>query len=113
MGYDGSTQRICAAGHYDTTTHWGEDGPTCTYEGCDLAIVWHNYVDDTNGESWGWVDLEPLLEHPGRWEKHGFKGADVYVPAVYRVPSGDEPRCWWDESTRQWRNIDETRATDS
>lgn len=56
MSFEGYYQMLCANGHYITVDVY-EDTPKKCAE-CGTGFVWVNTVDETNGDSVGYVHLQ-------------------------------------------------------
>jgi len=61
MSYEGRIQVICKNGHYHEIDIYDGNQDNC--HTCEERIIWRNGVDDTNGESAGYIKITPELEH--------------------------------------------------
>lgn len=101
MSYEGYEQHICARGHwFEVPCSYGGDGDErCA---CGASSVWHNCVDDTNGEQYGVIPLEALATL--KLTDEVIKTCDlghqhVVKEATYRKPTDEEV-----ERMRHYRN---------
>ena len=100
MSYEGYVQMLCANGHYQTDD--GETEARC--EVCEAKIGWFNGVDDTNCDSYGYIDMdqfrigEPVYETCNLGHKH------LVQSAVFKIPTEEETskaRTYRDSTTDQ------------
>jgi predicted RNA-binding Zn-ribbon protein involved in translation (DUF1610 family) len=93
MSYQGYVQVLCKNGHYrkfdaynDPTDffEWENKKPwTCP--DCGEKMVWSNNVDQTNGEDFGYVELE--IEHDAEEEECRSCGhVEVTEPVRFKIP---------------------------
>ena len=87
MSYEGSKQHICMNGHrFDTD--YGQNN-ICPF--CKKRSAFINYVDHTNGDSYGTiVDWSSFLISPEVKETCSLGHEHVMVHAIYRIPSDKE-----------------------
>lgn len=95
MSYEGREQHICENGHLfeiDCQYSFDDNHVTqCIY--CSGHSVWQNYIDDTNGESFGEVlhsEFEKILISPTKFEVCNLGHNHLILPAVYRIPGSNE-----------------------
>lgn len=99
MGYSGRIQMICENSHYWTESDNVFDKrlslPDHTCHICKHPVVWVNFVDDTNCDEFGIVNVDCLTEsrtetkrdEQGQW-------VTIITHATYKVPNvgGFDPR---------------------
>ena len=91
MSYEGYEQYICQNGHAwteDCSYSFEEEDRVCPI--CQAKQAWYNAVDDTNGESCGYIDMEKLLVKPAVVKTCNLGCAHVVEPSIYRIPSKQE-----------------------
>lgn len=104
MSYEGYEQAICENGHLSSFDHW-EDSFECPDCG-STVMAWENSVDETNCDSFGFIDMDEFLLQPAKWGwrfvwrkmTKGFVKVEKR-PAVYRIPTEEETR-----AARMYRN---------
>ena len=91
MSFEGNFQRLCQNGHESTVDVYDfSDNDICQI--CKSRFVWMNMVDDTNGDSIGFVSLNDYLLTEG---SHSFEIKQIdgkwvtttcTVHATYSIP---------------------------
>lgn len=113
MSYEGYVQRLCENGHFSVVDAFSQEASACS--ACGKAFVWTNDVDETNGDSWGFIDVERF-----RTSSTETKTCDmghvhfVEHPPVYRIPTNTETTASrsFQTSNGEWKlcNIDHERG---
>lgn len=78
MSYEGRIQQICKNGHYNEVDVYASDQDQC--QTCKARIIWENSIDDTNGESSGYIELLPEVTHVCETCGHE---VNIYCPPDY------------------------------
>jgi hypothetical protein len=96
MSYEGHIQNICKNGHLFECDSYI---PKTTCPVCLASIAWSNEVDDTNGEEYGHVDLDPFRRKAGsRVTEQTSKGwRTIEYHAEYNIPPKDVEKTFRDE----------------
>lgn len=101
MSYEGRIQCLCRNGHRFTLDAYSEAN-NCH---CSARIVFHNDVDDTNGEACGEIPnhcWEQLIISPEEVEVCNLGHRHIMKEALYRPPTPGElifmRYMYWDES---------------
>jgi len=104
MSYEGYEQYMCANGHFweePCSYDWGareiiacpdlvgrdEDGKPIT---CNQPVVWHNSVDETNGDEYGIFLVKDLVnKEDAKWEECSSCGNKKLISdETFEVPTG-------------------------
>ena len=101
MSFEGYEQVICANGHLSIRdVFWHFDGnERWECPDCGAQTAWVNVVDETNGDEYGFIEMEPFVILPSKWGwrfvwrkmTKGFVKVEKRS-ATYRVPSEAETR---------------------
>lgn len=87
MSYEGRTQMICDNGHYSvyqTPYSFSAEAEKCH---CGAVAAWENYIDDTNCEAEGAVDVDVYMIAEEKLCTCSCGHTHVSEPAKYRIPS--------------------------
>ena len=96
MSYEGYEQHLCANGHLFTLDAHDPSERKCY---CGAESVWENDVDQTNCESYGYIDMEQFLIEPAKYQKCNLGHSHLISKEVYRIPSESERK-----KARTWRD---------
>lgn len=86
MSWEGYVQALCANGHENRGNGY-DNIPNCN---CGAPIVFENTVDDTNCDSYNWIDFDSLIVTPAKVETCNFGHKHVTEETVYRIPTNQE-----------------------
>lgn len=92
MSYEGYVQTICDNGHYSVRddSHGAPD-ETC-FECGSSKVVWANPVDDTNCESYGYIDkrlIDMFLKNEALTKRCDLGHMHLVKPPVYKTEGLD------------------------
>jgi len=83
MSYEGRQQVWCENGHHWETDAYDTGLTSCPT--CKKAIAFVNDVDDTNGDSYGYI--EPIEQVPAKYCTCICGNKHVTEPARYKIPT--------------------------
>ena len=83
MSYEGRQQVWCGNGHYWEIDAYDTDSASCPTCKAKVALV--NSVDDTNGDSYGYI--EPIEQVPAKHCTCACGNKHVTEPARYKIPT--------------------------
>ena len=96
MSYEGYVQCVCKNGHFFShpETYGGNSEVGCPT--CDANPAFNNSVDETNGESTGYIPPElfakKFLITAEVSEVCNLGHSHITSPAIYRIPTNDEAK---------------------
>jgi hypothetical protein len=82
MSYEGHQQIWCKNGHYWEVDVYGEAPQSCPT--CMAKVAFVNDVDDTNGDSYGYI--KPIEKAAAQCCTCNCGNKHVIVPARYEIP---------------------------
>jgi hypothetical protein len=92
MSYEGHTQNLCKNGHYWTggEGYYNEIGscPDCD----EKEPIWTNAVDDTNCDSYGFIEMDQFLISKAEHKTCDMGHAHEVKPEVFRIPTAEETK---------------------
>ena len=92
MSYEGYVQMLCCSGHLSTREDetWGSNVCEEECHVCGKGIVWRNYIDQTNCDDIGEIDMQVFLITEPVVETCNLGRAHMTSHAIYRIPSKEE-----------------------
>ena len=103
MSYEGYEQHLCSYGHYFIVDAYEGDyyaasvyiddkhAISCqVVSGCLGSSIWHNSVDETNGENAGFIDMRAFMVSSEVLETCNLGHRHIQKAATYRIPSTHE-----------------------
>ena len=87
MSYQGYEQCLCDKGHLFEID--SRNRLIVCFE-CDSEVVWDNSVDETNGDSIGYIQMDQFMIQPEKTEICNLKCVHIVERAVYRIPTESE-----------------------
>src|SRR5574342_456412 len=109
MSYEGYVQMLCENGHYHCRDAYEDLAAPC---GCGAHMVWHNNVDDTNGNSEGDIDIDKFeVLAPVQLDTCECCGhTTVKEDETYKIPTPEQTRSWrrrWDPEKEDFVPLEE------
>jgi len=106
MSYEEYEQYLCKNGHYFTEEVYLYSGKEKICPTCKEKIAWHNSVDETNCDGFGYIPMALLLTKEAVHKTCDMGHSHLVEEAVYRIPNEEETK-----SLRTWREANGTLRT--